>query len=256
MFRPAQSTEREPDGSYEDCRWASGVMLANAAEGRNVHPVGQKENEALRKASGDSMEGGSNIFDLEKGMRARYGWSGPIGEHSWTKVWSALTPGTGLVIDGHLNALNDHYNRWNRTRVPHDAYVQREDWQQRAWWMNPLAPASYAGEWITMGELRKFFEALPGGRFMSVKIGSRHARIEVRPGGTLPRRFRRYRPTATGWTFTPWLTRGFSADSGRRQWITFRGNRHELVEVADSQSAYNHDWLDVNAAGVTWTGEK
>lgn len=256
MFRPHQCTETN-ELHRTDCTWCSGVMLANAAEGRDLHPPVRPEYEALRAASGD-LVGGSGLDELQHGLSVRYGWTRPISP-SWTEFMAAFDPGTGMVMQGHLSALNAHYNRWNRTRVPHAMYVQREDWQSRAWLQNPLAPQTYAGEWISIADLHLFFDALPGAHWMSVGIASRANRVAVLPlAAGIPRPFKRWRPDRTvsqGWTYTQWATRGFSAATGKRTTITYGGNRHTLVEIADPKSAYNHDWLDYGAAGVTWTGE-
>lgn len=259
MFEPLQCSEREPDGTYEDCTFASGVMLANAAEGRNIHPPTQAEYEALRRASGD-LAGGAGLDELQDGMRSRYDWAPALGGHAWSSIVNSADVGTGLIIQGHLNALNAHYNRWNRTRVAHAMYFQRKDAKLRFWLKNPLAPQSYQGEWISFEDTRKYFQALPGSRWMVVTIGSRQPRVAItRPSLLAPRSFRRYRPAPTdkdGWTFKRWATKGINVRAGRHEWITYRGKRIELVEIADPSSAYNHDWLDVNAPGITWTGER
>ncbi len=170
-FRPHQVTETD-ELIWSDCTWASGVMFANAAAGANIHPPTRAEYEALRDASGDHT-GGSGLDELIRGMKVRYHWGPSLGTHVWSALWAAARPGVGLVIQGHLSALNSHYNRWNTTRVAHAMYAQREDAKARFWLQNPLAPQTYPGEYIDASDMRAFFQALPGSRFVAVEIGSR-----------------------------------------------------------------------------------
>jgi len=178
-YRPPQCTEREP-GGYEDCTWASGVMLQNAAHGDAVVPSTRKEYEALRVAGGDGPAenpgDGSNLLQLQVGFVSRYKWAPDrVGVPGlWTtfdKVWSLLAPGVGGVIQGKMGALSTHYRRWDPRFVGgHASYVQRESSANRVWWMNPLAPNSYAGEWMSKADLRAFFVALNGG-LLYARIG-------------------------------------------------------------------------------------
>lgn len=176
MYRPPQCTEREP-GGYEDCTWCSGVMLQNAAHGRAKVPSTRKEYEALRVAGGDGPAenpgDGSNIQQLQIGFRNRYDWT-PVRigvpnlpRATFAQVWSRLQPGTGAVVQGAMGVLGDHWNRWDpkfgQGIGAHAAYAQREKAEDRVWWMNPLAPNSYAGEWMAKGVLRAYFEGLNGG---------------------------------------------------------------------------------------------
>ena len=77
---PSLVSEREPDGTWEDCTWASGVMLANAGTGGDWYARDRAEYEALRVAGGDGPAekpgDGSNLGQLAAGMIARYGWAG------------------------------------------------------------------------------------------------------------------------------------------------------------------------------------
>lgn len=170
IYRPPQVTEREPDGEWEDCTWCSGVMFANAANERERYPSTQREYETLRAASGDSMEGGSNLFDLERGMARRYGWSvdPQTGFDAW---WADMTPGTGSVLQGLMGALSDHLRRWDDFTGAHAVYCQREDTRDRVWWMNPLAPKAYAGEWVSKTACRAYYNAQPGAHWVTIPIG-------------------------------------------------------------------------------------
>lgn len=179
MYRPPQCTEREPDGTWEDCTFASGVMLGNAAHAAAVYPSTQAEYERLRRLSGRAMTGGTNLADLEKGMRLGWGWTATrtTVHTSFASLWSQLSPGIGAVVQGSMGGfpVGHHLRRWDpRFGGPHAVYVQREDAGDRVWWMNPEAPASYAGEWITKAQLAAYWNAF-GGTIMRIKIGGRAA---------------------------------------------------------------------------------
>jgi len=169
-------TEREPDGTYEDCTWASGVMFANEREGYRKHPQTQAEYEGLR-ADGDDpvMPGdpGSNLDDLSKGLTKRYGWTGSL-LTTWTQV-AAVPVGTALVVQGLYSALPTRLRRWSKFTGGHAVCVVRigTGW----WWLDPLAPKDYAGESITTDELKAYFTALAGAKVMAIPVGSQEVEV-------------------------------------------------------------------------------
>lgn len=175
MFIPAQTTEREP-GGYEDCVWSSGVMLQNAAHAANVSPSTRHEYEALRVAGGDGPAenpgDGSNLKQLVTGIQVRYRWTaariGPPGDTTdWLEVLYHLgKPGAAGVLQGSMGAfpINHALRRWDRQfDGPHATYVERLDNTARLWWMNPEAPNEYRGEFVTLSDIRRYFEAFTGG---------------------------------------------------------------------------------------------
>lgn len=180
-YHPPQCTERE-SGDWEDCTWASGVMMQNAAYGTAKVPSTQQEYEALRKASGDSMTGGSNIGDLVRGFKARYKYDIPnIEPDDVIDLWGHLKPGTGAVVQGSMGALSDYWRRHDPDfSGAHAVYVSRDDDLERVWWMNPLAPASYPGEYMYKVELMDFWDGLEGARINKVVIGSRGEDVGVK----------------------------------------------------------------------------
>lgn len=173
MYRPPQVTEREPDGTWEDCTWASGVMLNNAAHGAAVVPSDQAEYQALRVAGGDGPAehtgDGSNALQLQVGIAARYGWTprrlgAPGIATSWAEIWAMLVPGVACVLQGSMSGLSTHYRRWDPPFAgDHAVYVQREDALSRLWFQNPLAPASFPGEWLDKADAERYWTALRGG---------------------------------------------------------------------------------------------
>lgn len=182
-FIPAQVSEREP-GGYEDCTWASGVMLNNAAHAKDVAPGTRAEYQALRVAGGDGPAenpgDGSNIGQLVTGIKRRYGWTaariGPPGaaHPSFDVLWAKLTPGTGAVIQGYMGVWvrASTWRRWDRNfGGAHAVYAQRRDSSFRVWWMNPLAPDSYPGEWMDKSDLKKYWDGMFGGATW-VRVGA------------------------------------------------------------------------------------
>lgn len=163
-------------------------MLQNAAHGSPVAPSTRAEYEALRVAGGDGPtekpHDGSNLEQLQTGFERRYGWSpvriGPPGFPTppFANFWGLLKPGTGAVVQGSMGSLEPHYRRWDPAfgsggkLAPHAAYVQRETDGNRVWWMNPLAPKSYDGEWMSKPDLADFMGGFSGAA-MFAGIGSR-----------------------------------------------------------------------------------
>lgn len=167
-------SEREADGRWEDCTWASGVMLANEAYGDIVHPHTQAEYEALRDASGDVPtpdSPGSGIKDLLKGFAERYGWI-PRRLYGFAPVADSPV-GTALVIAG-LYAKLPARLRWTNFTGAHAFAIVKIAEGPAGWWvLDPLAPQGYAGEAATEAELRAFYQGISGAWAVAVTVGER-----------------------------------------------------------------------------------
>lgn len=182
VYHPAQCTEREPDGSYEDCTWCTGVMLWNGMNGRTAVPPTRAEYEALRVAGGDGPaekpHDGSNHGQLVLGMTRRYG-AAPVELRGATfdRLWATLQPGVMAGVAGNMGTTSTHLRRWdpgfgaNGGRAAHEVLVIRDDESDRVWWMNPLAPASFPGEYISKAMLRAFYEGLGDVGFVYAPVG-------------------------------------------------------------------------------------
>src|SRR4051812_45753611 len=123
MYRPSLVSEREP-GGYEDCTWASAVMLDNAHHGWQDRPATRAEYEALRVAGGDGPAekpgDGSNQQQAELGILRRYEWDAvrygvPGTQRSFEYVWDRLLPGMGASLQGYMGAYpaGSHWRRWD-----------------------------------------------------------------------------------------------------------------------------------------------
>lgn len=219
-YRPPQVTEREPDGTWEDCTWASGVMLNNAAHGGPAVPSNQAEYQALRVAGGDgpaeNTGDGSNALQLQTGIAKRYGWTpmrlgAPGISTSWAEIWARLVPGVGCVLQGAMAGLSTHFRRWDPPFAgAHAVYVQREDDLPRLWLQNPLAPANYPGEWLNKDDAGRYWSGLRGGAVFA-HIGSLAAPKPPKPPPEDPN------VRVVTVTITTWPARTFtSAGSLRR----------------------------------------
>lgn len=198
VFTPAQCTEREP-GSWEDCTWASGVMLQNLAHGANVVPSTRAEYEALRVAGGDGPAenpgDGSNVAQLVIGMLRRYGWQprrvGPPGfpKASWADVLNGLAKvGAGAVVQGSMGAWSrdSHWRRWDPNFAGgHAMFVERVDTRDRVWLQNPLAPATYPGEFMPMADLKAFYDAFYGGLAFAQLGQQSPPKVHIARGATI-----------------------------------------------------------------------
>jgi hypothetical protein len=97
-------SEREPDGSWEDCTWDSGLEWYRLVYDASV-PATHTEAQKLRAASGEPATGGSNLGDLAKGIKARYGKTVPARISGIAALKLALTPGKVAVIQGSMSAF-------------------------------------------------------------------------------------------------------------------------------------------------------
>ena len=172
-------TERETDGTWEDCRWAACIEYVRAV-GQEV-PANRTEYEALRAESGD-LVGGTDMADQVKAMQARYGWIGDVRPNTEVLV----TPvGWALTLDGSMGAFpaGHRLRRWDPGFTGgHSVAVFRLEtgW----WWCDPLAPLhygpkpmkTYTGEFVGPDELIQFARSFPGGSLMRSAIDSRRAK--------------------------------------------------------------------------------
>lgn len=187
-YHPAQVTERESDGSWEDCVWTTGVMIQNAAHAATVAPTSRAEYEALRVDGGDGpaehTNDGSNYIQLVHGMLGRYGWAPTLGTgRQWATVQAILAaPGTAMGIQGSLRTLSTHLRRWDPgSTVSHSVFVENDG--NGLWWMNPLAPASYPGEYVSWADVQHFYEGLDNAAIVWTTVGGRAAPAGGQSGG-------------------------------------------------------------------------
>lgn len=156
-------SERQP-GAWIDCTWDSGVEFCRLTHDKAI-PATHAEGDALRKASGD-LTGGSNIGDLRRGIRARYGYWAPLPIIGFSALWTALKPGTAAVVQGSMAAFGPSHrlSRFDPTfDGGHAVLVMRLDGNDRVWWCDPEGPATgYNGEWVSRAELSSFVKAFAG----------------------------------------------------------------------------------------------
>lgn len=155
-------SERQP-GAWIDCTWDSGVEFVRLTHDKSI-PATHAEGDALRAATGDT--GGSNIGDLRKGIRARYGYWTPLPISGFADLWAALKPGTAAVVQGSMAAFGPSHrlSRFDPTfDGGHASLVIRLDGNDRVWWCDPEGPATgYIGEWMAKAELSAFVKAFAG----------------------------------------------------------------------------------------------
>lgn len=158
-------SEREPDGTWEDCTFDSGLEWYRLCHDRSK-PATHAEAQAIRNAAGLPQTGGGTIADLRRGIKARYGKDIPTGITGWTTLWSALKPGTAAVVQGSMKAFGSTHrlSRWDKNfDGGHAVMCIRLDSTDRVWWCDPLAPTgTYKGEWVTKAELQKYVTGLAG----------------------------------------------------------------------------------------------
>lgn len=170
-YQHVHVSEREPDGSFEDCLWASAVEVLRYG-GLRI-PATLAEAEALRKASGEPPTGGSNQGDLWTGIATRYAVI-PHQGIGFGELWENLRPGSAAAVNGKLTAFPTGHTlrRHDPTYTGgHAVAVFRVDAQNRVWWCDPLGPRTgYDGQWASGDQLRLFMAKLDG-RYTRVARG-------------------------------------------------------------------------------------
>jgi hypothetical protein len=158
-------TEREADGSWEDCTWASGLEWYRLCYD-NTRPASHAEYQALRAASGEPLTGGSNIGNLRDGIKARYGVDIPASIAGFANLWSALKPGMAAVAQGSMSAFGPTHPLSTYDRNfdgAHAVFIVRVYNEDRVWWCDPEAPVgSYEGTWVSKADLQRFVNAFNG----------------------------------------------------------------------------------------------
>jgi hypothetical protein len=138
---------------------------------------------------------GSNLFELRRGITTRYGWtprlSGEPGRlHApWSAVLESLSqPGDAAVLQGSMGVFprGHHLRRHDPNFASdHAMYVQRVDHQPRLWLMNPAAPNSFDGEFISLDDAKLYYEGLKGGAAFA-RVGEQNKEADVPGLATTP----------------------------------------------------------------------
>jgi len=168
-YRPAFVTETDTR-PWTDCLWASGAMLLDKWTNGEVTVTRQ----ALRRLSGD-RHGGSTLADLRIAY-AKLGIDLPYSPDggttiTWPQLLARLERGAGAVLLGDDSRLPRWFGRWDAAFWQatgdgdnHAVYIERYDRRRgRVWLMDPLGPAGWTGEWISVGALRRYAWTTRGG---------------------------------------------------------------------------------------------
>lgn len=150
-------SERERDGSWEDCLWASATEWLNDTW-KTSAPDTLAWAEKLRAASGEPPTGGSNFGDLQRGLN-KMGIPVTVTPLKRDAFLTALKPDYAGMVSGSMGnfASSHRLRRWQRSFAGgHMVYVARLA-DGSLWWCDPLAPeGTYQGEKISTTELRTF----------------------------------------------------------------------------------------------------
>lgn len=156
-------SEREADGTWEDCTWDSGLEFYRDAIDNSV-PHTHAEAQALRKASGDTMTGGSNLGDFARGVKARYGKTIParISAHN---ILTALKPGYVAAVQGSMSAFGSTspLSKWDRNfDGSHQVWMARTP-DGVLLWCDPEAPTTAdVPVIISAADVQRFVNAFNG----------------------------------------------------------------------------------------------
>lgn len=162
-------SERESDGTWEDCTWDAGLEYYRLAHDKS-RPATHTEAQALRAASGEPPTGGSNVGDFRRGVKARYGVSLPLPISGWTALRAALKPNTVALVQGQMDVFGPTHrlSRWQRGFDGGHAVCVLVLADGTLWWCDPLATdTGYRGERVTAAELKAFVTSFTGQHLVS-----------------------------------------------------------------------------------------
>jgi hypothetical protein len=134
-------SEREADGTWEDCTWDAGLEFYRDAVDPSV-PATHAEAQELRKASGEPPTGGSNMGDFRRGVKNRYHDDLPpaINAHN---ILSALKPNMCATVQGSMKAFGSTHrlSKYDRNfDGSHDVYIANVG--GKLYWCDPEAPTT------------------------------------------------------------------------------------------------------------------
>jgi hypothetical protein len=261
-----------PDGrwdnaAWEDCGWDTLIEFVRMTL-RPTIPATHAEAERVRRLSGEDTASGSHSGNFNKGLKEAYGF-GPLETRSDADV---LNMPIGFA--GHISGSMGVFPYGHRLRR-HDAdfrgahrslvFRVAAGW----WWCDPLAPATYQGEYISRMDLGRFMGGLPYGDHFIRPLLAKPATPQPDPTPIGKVRvnsgyFFLYdvngNPT-TGYDATTRerkKTSGFSGTIGKRisrmadgKPVVWQGAERDWVLITDPKSAYSGAWLDLNAGEVS-----
>lgn len=163
-------SEREPDGSWEDCTWATGVMLANWMVGENRYPATRAEYEGLRfDATGirEARGDGSNYTELATGLLTRYNIAPVRMGTGWAAALEAAPVGQALALQGLYGKLPSRLRITGFTGGHSVLWIR--DQADSGLLYDPLALAGSAPRRATNAEMKAYFEGLSGARWIAAR---------------------------------------------------------------------------------------
>lgn len=247
---------RFDNSAWEDCFWDVLIEFLRDTTRASI-PATHDEAEALRAASGENTWSGSNTSDGNKGILRRYKLP-PFARVTDIDLWPALKPGYAASVAGNMGVFPDG-SHWRRHDPEfddfHRLYIARVDSQARVWVCDPLAPASYQGEWMSRADLLRFVGGMPGYDHWVAKL---LPKPELPPTDTTPTAKVRVEPGAfwqydvrgnptIGYAATVRAQKvtanGYSAPTGKRIDTTWGGKTRHWVHIIDG--AYDDTWVDL-----------
>jgi hypothetical protein len=246
-------SEREPTGSWEDCAWATGVMLGNWMEGYNKYPANQTNYENLRYAATGVREAegdGSNYDEVLRGVERLYGLE-PLLLHSANYGWDYILRHWPIHYGGGVQGRNGSLPstlRYTSFTGGHSIFtVRRTDELFDAY--NPLAPAGSNPRSITADQLGVYFRALPGAAVLLGGEGEKHWKDRM------------FKLSQERWVIKPGAA-VYEAPDPRSAVVSHypRTTGYEINTLGEpldrSNNGVDYEWRACIIATVAFTGEK
>jgi hypothetical protein len=165
-------SEREADGTWEDCTWDSGLEWYRLTYDKSK-PATHAEAQALRKASGEPTTGGSNTNDLRRGIKARYGVPVVPEVSGFTALRNSLVPGTAGMVQGSMSAFGPTHRLSVYDRNFDGGHaVCIMNMAGTLLWCDPEAPTTApVPVAVTWAEVAKYVNAFSGTHLVKYIIG-------------------------------------------------------------------------------------
>lgn len=156
-------SEREADGTWEDCTWDSGLEWFRLVYDARK-PATHAEAQLLRHASGEPATGGSNLGNLARGILVRYGKTIPARQSGFTALKAALTANKAAVIQGSMSAFGPTHRLSIYDRNFDGAHaVLLMNYGGQLLWCDPEAPTTAkVPVTVTWDEVKRFVSAFAG----------------------------------------------------------------------------------------------
>lgn len=186
---PDMVTERKRPSPWDDCTLCSGAMATDAATGGRITPTRKEVRDASGVTDHVGLSDGTNLSDLARALDklapALIVKRPQSGDFLTTPQFFVAIKGNVVAVTcGNYSELPEHFTRWDPPfgRNPKAWHATFTMWDGDGyWWMDPLAPDAYQGEYIPEQALAKYINGMRYNAAGARYIGIIPAIVELDP---------------------------------------------------------------------------